>query len=334
MIRQWAALAAVFALLSASAAHAQDPKDAPADGPVDATVAVDAGGDGEALLYGSYLRPTGGGSYPAVLILPAQGSDRNGNSSTDDFKPNTYRLLAQDLAAKGVASLRIDKRGVGASAKAIAREDDLRFETYVDDAVTWAKFLKSQPHVNCMAILGHAESGLVAALAARKVKVCALIEVGASARPAAAVIAEQLKTALDTQGMDPALYDQAIKILNTLASGKPVADPPAKLNKLFRPSVQAYLISWIDLDPLEPLKTAPSTLILQGSRDFEISPTDAQRLGAAPRYAKIVMVTGADHNLKVAPAEKSKGRAEEALRPMSPQASTAIADFLKRLKWP
>jgi pimeloyl-ACP methyl ester carboxylesterase len=335
MIRKLAAAAALSAFVTILQAQAQPAKDAPAavdDGPVDATVAVDAGGD--ALLYGSYLRPVGGGSYPAVLILPAQGSDRNGNSSIPDgAKPDTYRLLARDLAAKGIASLRIDKRGVGASAKAIGREEDLRFETYVDDAVTWTKFLKAQPKVNCMAILGHAESALVAALATQKVKVCALIEAAGAGRPAAAVLAAQLKTAVDTKGMDQPLYDEAIKILNTLANGKEAPAPPPKLNALFRPSVQPYLISWLSLNPVDALKNAPPTLVLQGGSDFQSSPEDAQRLAAAPRIAKLVMVPGADHDLKQRPLNRTKADPDNGF-PVAPQASTAIADFLKRLKWP
>jgi pimeloyl-ACP methyl ester carboxylesterase len=339
MIRELAAAAALSVLVSGPAAHAQTTKDAPApaaaaDQPQDATVAVEAGGGSDALLYGSYLRPVGGGSYPAVLILPAQGSDRNGNSSTAEGpKPDTYRLLARDLAAKGVASLRIDKRGVGASAKAILREEDLRFDTYVDDAVTWTRFLKAQPKVNCMAILGHSESALVAALATKKIKVCALIEVAGAGRPAAAMLAAQLKTAVDTKGMDQPLYDQATKILNTLANGKTVADPPEKLNALFRPSVQPYLISWLDLNPIEALKTAPPTLVLQGASDLQSSPEDAQRLAAAPKLAKLVMVAGADHDLKLRPLNKTKADPDTGY-PVAPQASTAIADFLKRLKWP
>ena len=342
MIRRLAAAAALAAFVAGSA-MAQTPqapltKDAGAadDGPVDATVAVDAGGDGDdgALLYGSYLRPVGVGSYPAVLILPAQGADRNGNSATTDgSRPDTYRLLARDLAAKGIATLRIDKRGVGASARAIGREDDLRFDTYVDDAVTWTKFLKAQPKVNCMAILGHAESALVAALATKKIKVCALIEVSGSGKPAAAMLAAQLKTAVDTKGMDQPLYEEAIKILNTLANGQTVASPPDKLKALFRPSVQPYLISWLDLNPIEALKTAPPTLVLQGASDFQSGPDDGPKLALAPKIAKLVMVAGADGNLKQRPLSKTR-RDPDTGFPVAPQASTAIADFLKRLKWP
>ncbi len=298
------------------------------EGPQDATVAVSDADDN--LLYGSYLRPEGLDSYPAVLILPAQGADRDGNAG-QDVKPNTYRLLARDLAAKGVASVRIDKRGVGASKKALAREDDLRFDAYVADAVTWAKFLQAQPHVRCVAILGHSEGALAAALAAKQVKVCAIIEMSGAGRPAAAVLAEQLKTAADAGRMDKDDYAEASRILDSLAQGKAVRDPPAKLNALFRPSVQPFLISWLGLDPLEPLRTSTPVLILQGSTDFQAIPGDAQRLAAQPKTAKLVVIPGADHDLKVSPTD-AKIRDGVDVRVVSPEASTAIAEFLKRVK--
>jgi alpha-beta hydrolase superfamily lysophospholipase len=81
---------------------------------------------------------------------------------------------------------------------------------------------------------------------------------------------------------------------------------------------------------VEALKTAPPTLILQGTSDRQLDAKDAERLAAAPKFARMVMIANADHDLKIGPADKEA----EAARPVSPQASTAIADFLKRLKWP
>jgi uncharacterized protein len=328
MIRQLAAGAAVSVLLLASTVRAAD---APSmDEPLDATVAVDSGAENGAFLYGSLLRPLNKNNYSAVLILPESGSDRDGNTTGEEAKPDTYKLLAQDLASKGIASVRIDKRGVGQSVRAIQREDDLRFDTYVDDAVTWIKFLQAQPHVGCVAVFGHSESALVAALAAKKVKVCAIIEASGASRPFAAVLSGQLKTAFDAQKLTKDDYDQAVKILDQLTAGKQVLDPPKKLQTLFRPSVQPYLISWLDLNPVEALKNAPPTLILQGTSDRLLDSKDAERLAAAPKFARLVMISGADHDLKVGLSSK----VTEIVPPVSPQASTEIADFLKRLKWP
>jgi uncharacterized protein len=51
------------------------------------------------------------------------------------------RMLADALADRGIASLRYDKRGIGASIGAATKEADLRFTTYVDDAADWVEWL-------------------------------------------------------------------------------------------------------------------------------------------------------------------------------------------------
>ena len=334
MMRKLAACAAVSVLLLAVPAQAADtPSVAVAEAPIDATVAVDSGAENGAFLFGSLLKPLNKNNYSAVLILPEAGADRNGNSAGEEIRPDTYRELAQALAAKGIASVRIDKRGVGQSARAIAREEDLRFDTYVDDAVTWIKFLQAQPHVGCVAVFGHSEGALVAALAAKKVKVCAVIEASGASKPFAAVLSGQLKTAFDAGRLTKEDYDQAVKILDQLAAGKPAPNPPAKLAPLFRPSVQPYLISWLNVNPVEALKTNTPVLILQGSGDLEMSAEDSRRLSTAPKNVRVVMVTGGDHDLKVRPASAGRASPDQG-RSLSPQVATSIQTFLDSLRWP
>ena len=51
----------------------------------------------------------------AALILPGSGpTDRDGNQGPA-LQTDAYRLLAEGLAAAGITTLRIDKRGVGGS---------------------------------------------------------------------------------------------------------------------------------------------------------------------------------------------------------------------------
>ena len=47
-----------------------------------------------------------------MVIIPGSGpTDRDGNSP-QGLKAASYRLLAEELAAKGVSTVRIDKRGM------------------------------------------------------------------------------------------------------------------------------------------------------------------------------------------------------------------------------
>lgn len=269
----------------------------------EAMVGVDAGAD--SFLYGSLLKPAGNDPAPFVLIVPAASpTDRNGNAITPGATPNTYKLLADGLAARGIGSLRYDPRGVGGSAAAIRAEAELRLDTFVGDAVTWAKFLQLQPRVKCVVILGHAEGALIAALAALQVKTCGVIELAAVSRPAGDLIADQLKAAKDDGKMTDGLYDQAMHILGELRAGRTVSDVPLALASLFRPSLQPYLMSWLNQDPVAAEKGLLPLMVLQGDNDLQVPPEDGRRLANVSRAIRLVVLPGVNHVLKVAPTER------------------------------
>ena len=65
-------------------------------------------------LAGTLAVPDTGGRVPVVLLIPGSGQvDRNENHKK--FRLNVFYDLAKILANKGFASMRYDKRGVGAS---------------------------------------------------------------------------------------------------------------------------------------------------------------------------------------------------------------------------
>jgi hypothetical protein len=69
---------------------------------------------GGVTLRGELWLPKGAtGKVPVVLVIAGSGpTDRDGNSSLG-LRSDAYRMLAEALAARGIASLRYDKRGVG-----------------------------------------------------------------------------------------------------------------------------------------------------------------------------------------------------------------------------
>jgi len=98
------------------------------------------------LLAGTVRCPGMSAPWPVVLLISGSGpTDRNGNSPMLPGENNGLRMLAEALATRGIASVRYDKRGIGASKGAMGSEADLRFDMFADDAAAWTKQLRADP---------------------------------------------------------------------------------------------------------------------------------------------------------------------------------------------
>src|SRR5271154_127665 len=92
-------------------------------------------------LKGTLLTPDGARG-PVILIIPGSGpTDRDGNSPAGVLAAS-YRLLAQGLAAHGVTSVRIDKRGMFGSSAATADANAVTIPDYVADVQAWTRVIR------------------------------------------------------------------------------------------------------------------------------------------------------------------------------------------------
>lgn len=278
-------------------------------------------------LHGTLLTPEGE-TRAAAVILPGSGpTDRDGNSPQFGIRAGTYRLLAEGLAERGVASIRIDKRGIGESTAAGPAEADLRFSAYVEDARAWAAEAAAKTGRPCAWLIGHSEGALVALAAAANGddRVCGLVLLSGAGRPAGAVLREQLAA------LPEPLKTQAYGAVADLEAGRTVADPPASLAALFRPSVQPYLISWLALDPAKLAAAYEGPIFIgQGATDLQVGVADAEALKAAQPRAERVVWDGVNHVLKVAPAERAANVATymDPALPLAPGVVEAVAAFV------
>lgn len=240
------------------------------------------------------LSVTGKDKSQAVFILSGSGpTDRDGNTIGAPGKNNSLKYLADAFVNEGVATLRVDKRGIGASSAAAVQESDLRFATYVEDAKLWIKFLEEQGYSEIV-LVGHSEGALVATLAASSESVAGLVCIAGAGRPAPDILREQLKPKLPKE-----LYVQADKTIISLTEGKLAKDYPPALDALFRPSVQPYLISWFQIDPVKAVSDVKvPVLIVQGSTDLQVSTKDAKLLHAGSKGSNLIVVEGMNHVLK------------------------------------
>jgi pimeloyl-ACP methyl ester carboxylesterase len=244
-------------------------------------------------LHGTIDLPAKPGPWPVVLLHPGSGpTDRDGNQAI--MRNDGLKMLGRSLAAGGVAVLRIDKRGIAASRKALAKEEDVRLDTYAADAAGWVRLLRKDARFTKVAFAGHSEGSLVGLVAAAEAKPDALVSLCGPGRPLAELLREQLKA-----GLSKDLYETSDTIIAELEAGREVKDTPAALKALFRPSVQPYLISMFKHDPAKLAAAYPGPLlVVGGTTDIQVSVKDAERLAAARPGAKLVVIDGMNHVLK------------------------------------
>lgn len=283
--------------------------------------------DGE--LFGTLAMPDGEGPVDAALILAGSGpTDRDGNFPSG--RNNSLKFLAHGLAERGIASLRIDKRGTGDSFAAAPSEEELRAETFVEDATGWLGLLEKEPRIRRVAIIGHSEGALLATLAAKRHEVSGLVLLTASARPAPALIREQLAG----NDLPPDIAARAERILVALERGETVPDVPHQLAALYRPSVQPYLISWFKYDPAAELaRTDMPALVVQGTRDLQQRPIDGERLAASREGVTLITIEDMNHVLKIAPEDRAGNMAVyvDPRAPLAPGLTDAVADFIGKM---
>ncbi|HVY90954.1 MAG TPA: alpha/beta fold hydrolase, partial [Hyphomonadaceae bacterium] len=144
--------------------------------PREVTMSEIAAGD----LHGTYV--SAGKHRPVVLIVPGSGpTDRDGNNPMG-VKANSYALLADGLAQKGISTVRVDKRGMFGSAGA-GNPNAVSVDIYAQDYRAWVDAIRKEAGVKCVWLLGHSEGALMVSAAAQGRKVvCGLILVSGAGR--------------------------------------------------------------------------------------------------------------------------------------------------------
>jgi len=260
---------------------------------------------------------------PVALLIAGSGpTDRNGDNPM--MKNESLQKLAYGLAAKNIASLRFDKRGIGESKAAGKTEADLRFEDYINDARSWIEWLKKDKRFSKVFVAGHSEGSLIGMIAAYNTA-HGYISIAGAGRSADKILKEQLAA------QPPVVKDSSYPIIDSLVLGKTVGNVPKMLFALFRPSVQPYMISWFHYDPQAEIKklTIP-VLILQGTNDLQVKEEDANLLAQSNTKAKLTLIKNMNHIFRIVEGDRKENLATYITPslPISDELISSISEFV------
>lgn len=283
--------------------------------------------DHSGLLKGTLILPANKARFNLVVLQAGSGpTDRNGNSPLG-VNANSYRLLAEGLAEKNIATLTTDKRGIAASTSAGKKEADLRFETYAEDMVAWIQLMRKDPRVKKIFIAGHSEGSLIGMLAAQLEKTAGFISLAGAGESIDKIMVFQVER------QSPALAHTMDSLLTRLRNKEKLDKVPADLFSVLRPSIQPYMASWMMHDPCGEIKKVTGrVLIIQGTTDIQVERKQGEQLKACRPDATLRIIKGMNHILKEAPEDLNKNRATYADRtlPLMPGLVDAIAKFVKK----
>jgi pimeloyl-ACP methyl ester carboxylesterase len=273
-----------------------------------------------------------GKGAPVVLIIPGSGpTDRDGNNPLG-VTAAPYRMLSEALGKRGISSVRIDKRGMFGSKSAIPDGNKVTIADYAGDAHNWVASVRKAIGAKCVWVLGHSEGALVALTAGQRSDgICGVISVAGMGRKLGAVMREQFRS----NPANAPILEPALGAIDALEAGKTVdvATLPAPLQGLFNPAVQPFIRDLMAQDPPGLARSLKlPLLIVQGDQDLQVTVADARALAAAQPKAKLVIVSGVNHVLKVPGGEGRElnmaAYADPSL-PIAPGVVDAVASFVK-----
>jgi uncharacterized protein len=278
-------------------------------------------------LAGTLTLPAGPGPYPAVLCLPGSGKiDRESNAKR--VRMDLGRPLATALARQGIASLRYDRRGVGAT------PGDWHAVGFLDnraDAEAALRALRDHPEIQprAVGVLGHSEGAVHAMWLAAHAQPAAAVLLAGYARPGDQAVRWQGRRLADTlpRPIRPFLRRLAVRQLTRL--GATTADTVRigglRINARWWREQLAY-------DPRPDLaRVSVPVLAITGDKDVQVDPGDLDVIAnLVPSRAETHRVPGLTHVLRRTDGPASVFSYRRLLRaPVDDDLLTTVADWLK-----
>jgi pimeloyl-ACP methyl ester carboxylesterase len=240
---------------------------------------------GSLTLAGTVMLPKAQGAFPGVLLIPGSGQvDRNENARK--LAINAFREIATDLGDKGIASLRYDKRGVGAS------QGDFwttGFYDNVSDASAALRFFKSYELVqpDHVFLLGHSEGAVITTkLGAMGAEVAGVILLAGTAQPGEDVMLWQGEKAVKGMSGLNGFLINALHIDVQKAQRKQFEKIKRSTKDWYRMQLVAklnakWMREFLEYNPADDLpKIQVPVLAITGSKDIQVDPSDLKRMAS------------------------------------------------------
>jgi alpha-beta hydrolase superfamily lysophospholipase len=243
---------------------------APADAPYTAEEVVVKTAAGHTLA-GTLTLPKGASAKkPVSAIVTVTGSgpeDRDENIGLPGFQP--FRQIADALGRRGIAVLRMDDRGTGASGGTYKGATSADF---AEDVRAGLAYLRTRPEIRAdrLGVLGHSEGAIIAPMVADKEPTLrAIVLLAGIAQPGRGALYFQIKNQIEHNTQ-----------LTAEMRASQIADIPKRIDAMM--AADPWMKFFLTYDPASTMrKVKTPVLILTGSRDQQAVPEQVPLMEAA-----------------------------------------------------
>ncbi|MFL6466929.1 MAG: alpha/beta hydrolase family protein, partial [Pyrinomonadaceae bacterium] len=195
----------------------------------------------------------------AIVTITGSGQEnRDSEIGLQGYKP--FRQIADALGRHGIAVLRMDDRGTGASGGTFKGATSADFG---EDARAGLAYLRTRPEINAdrLGVLGHSEGAVITPMVAEKEPTLrAIVLLAGVADPARSALAFQIKN----------LYDHDTK-LTPEKRAEMIAAIPQRIDGMM--AADPWMKFFLTYDPAATMRRVKTpVLILTGSNDKQAVP--------------------------------------------------------------
>ena len=245
-------------------------------------------------LAGTLTMPEGNGTCPAVVMISGSGPQ---NRDSELYGHKTFAVIADFLTSNGIAVLRFDDRGVGASERGntAATTLDLSY-----DAEAAVKFMKAKKCFSRIGVAGHSEGGLISFMLAERKMVDFVVSLAGPSVKGSEIIVAQQDSISRIKGMSQELIVANKKLFKdffliidnseTIEGARPQVESLASIlpenarKELMNQLLTPWMFYFCKYNPAKSIAaTTCPVLVLNGTKDMQV--IASQNI---PAYQKII----------------------------------------------
>ena len=306
-------------------------------------------------LEGTLTYPKGKGRHACLVMVSGSGQQ---NRDEELFQHRPFLVLADYLASQGIAMLRYDDRGVGASKGSLDSADTPLF---AEDAEAMLRAVKNNRHVDAarLGIGGHSEGGAIAPMvAARNKDVKYVVMLAGQGCTGLDVMLQQNEAIYQASGLSERLLAvrmAAMRELFAMPAGSKQKDYKAVIDRhtagLAKPEIDSlglgrgsaatmkqqlesrWMRNFLTLDPATYLPEVKCpVLALNGSKDRQVvCEPNLRRIKELCPQAHCIALPGLNHLFQTC-TTGSPSEYQLIEETIAPEALEKIADFIKGIR--